>query len=142
MATFRAYLPGGGEYVGIGVQPDILVRPTIEDIRNGADPVLEAGEMKLTAKGWTSLDGAIEYEFEEESLSATYREIAASNPQIVKILGENVRIPYRKQAGGAGSWELPWLDPKRLAGALPSLLKGGDAGGVTDRLKDLLRRGK
>jgi len=43
MATFRAYLPDGSEYVGIGVQPDILVRPTIDDIRSGADPVLEAG---------------------------------------------------------------------------------------------------
>jgi len=43
MATFRAYLPDGSEYVGTGVQPDILVRPTIDDIRSGTDPVLEAG---------------------------------------------------------------------------------------------------
>jgi len=41
MATFRAYLPDRGEYVGIGVQPDILVRPTIDDIRSGTDPVLD-----------------------------------------------------------------------------------------------------
>jgi len=43
MATFRAYLPDGSEYVGIGVQPDILVKPTIDDVRNGTDPVLERG---------------------------------------------------------------------------------------------------
>jgi carboxyl-terminal processing protease len=42
MATFRAYLPDGGEYVGIGVEPDIEVTPTAEDIRKGADSVLAA----------------------------------------------------------------------------------------------------
>jgi C-terminal processing protease CtpA/Prc len=42
MATFRAFLPDGGEYVGIGAVPDIAVAPTREDIRRGTDPVLAA----------------------------------------------------------------------------------------------------
>lgn len=41
MATFRAYLPDGGEYVGIGAAPDVAVAPNAEDIRSGTDPVLE-----------------------------------------------------------------------------------------------------
>jgi C-terminal processing protease CtpA/Prc len=48
MATFRAYLPDGGEYVGIGVAPDIVVAPSAEDIRNGTDPVLGAALEVLT----------------------------------------------------------------------------------------------
>ena len=43
MATFRAYLPNGGEYVGIGVKPDLEVLPTKADIRNGVDAVLNKG---------------------------------------------------------------------------------------------------
>jgi C-terminal processing protease CtpA/Prc len=43
MATFRAYLPDGGEYIGIGVKPDVEIAPTIEDIRGGEDVVLERG---------------------------------------------------------------------------------------------------
>jgi carboxyl-terminal processing protease len=42
MATFRAYLPDGREYVGIGAVPDISVTPSQEDVRNGRDPVLAA----------------------------------------------------------------------------------------------------
>ena len=43
MATFRAFLPDGGEYVGIGLRPDVEARPTKEDIRSGSDPVLRKG---------------------------------------------------------------------------------------------------
>ena len=50
MATFRAYLPDGGEYVGIGAAPDIAVAPTREDIRNGVDPALAAALDVLA--GW------------------------------------------------------------------------------------------
>jgi len=42
MATFRAYLPDGGEYVGIGAVPDVAVAPAREDIRDGVDPALAA----------------------------------------------------------------------------------------------------
>ncbi|HVP06674.1 MAG TPA: S41 family peptidase [Candidatus Acidoferrum sp.] len=34
--------PDGKEYVGVGVHPGILVKPTIEDIRDGRDPVLDS----------------------------------------------------------------------------------------------------
>ena len=43
MATFRAYLPDGGEYVGIGVTPDVEVRSSRQDIHDGIDAVMEAG---------------------------------------------------------------------------------------------------
>ena len=43
MATFRAYLPNGEEYVGIGVRPDVEVQPTKEDIRNGVDTAVDVG---------------------------------------------------------------------------------------------------
>ena len=43
MATFRAYLPDGSEYVGIGLRPDVEVRPTKQDIRNGVDAVMDTG---------------------------------------------------------------------------------------------------
>jgi C-terminal processing protease CtpA/Prc len=33
--------PDGTEYVGVGVQPDIVVSPTVADIRVGRDPVLD-----------------------------------------------------------------------------------------------------
>ena len=51
MATFRAYLPDGGEYVGIGAVPDIPVSPTREDIRTGVDPVLAAAVEALSHWG-------------------------------------------------------------------------------------------
>ena len=43
MATFRAYLPDGGEYVGVGLKPDVALGPTKQDIRNGTDAVMERG---------------------------------------------------------------------------------------------------
>jgi C-terminal processing protease CtpA/Prc len=43
MATFRAYLPDGGEYVGIGLQPDVESRSTKEGIRAGVDSVMDKG---------------------------------------------------------------------------------------------------
>jgi C-terminal processing protease CtpA/Prc len=43
VATFRAYLPDGREYIGIGVQPDLEIHPTREDIVGGTDPALEKG---------------------------------------------------------------------------------------------------
>ncbi|MFC1800000.1 S41 family peptidase [Candidatus Eisenbacteria bacterium] len=43
MATFRAYLPDGGEYVGIGVKPDIEIAPSKQDIRSDADIVMDKG---------------------------------------------------------------------------------------------------
>jgi len=48
MATFRAYLPDGGEYVGTGVAPDIEVGITAGDLQNGIDPVLEGGLAALS----------------------------------------------------------------------------------------------
>jgi C-terminal processing protease CtpA/Prc len=33
--------PDGTEYVGVGIQPDIVVSPTVEDVRSGRDPVLD-----------------------------------------------------------------------------------------------------
>jgi carboxyl-terminal processing protease len=37
----RAYFPDGSPFEGIGIKPDIEIKPTIEDIKEGEDPVLE-----------------------------------------------------------------------------------------------------
>jgi len=42
--------PDGKEFMGVGVQPDIPVHPTIADFRAGRDTVLEAALHTLTAK--------------------------------------------------------------------------------------------
>ena len=41
IATFTALIPGGDEYVGVGVTPDVEVWPTREDLAAGRDVVLE-----------------------------------------------------------------------------------------------------
>jgi C-terminal processing protease CtpA/Prc len=38
----RTTYPDGTEYVGRGIAPDVVVRPTLADVRQGRDPVLEA----------------------------------------------------------------------------------------------------
>ena len=42
VCTNRTAFADGREYVGVGIHPDIVVRPTVADIRSGRDPVLEA----------------------------------------------------------------------------------------------------
>ena len=41
VSTFTAIYPGGEDYVGVGVAPDVKVRPTRQDIFEGRDAVLE-----------------------------------------------------------------------------------------------------
>jgi carboxyl-terminal processing protease len=41
VSTFTALLPGGEEYVGVGVAPDVKVQPTRDDLAAGRDVVLE-----------------------------------------------------------------------------------------------------
>lgn len=47
VCTKRCTYPDGKEFVGVGVQPDIQVRPGVEDIRSGRDAVLEAAIVHL-----------------------------------------------------------------------------------------------
>lgn len=42
ICTKRDKFPDGREFVGVGIQPDKLVYPTILDFRAGRDTVLEA----------------------------------------------------------------------------------------------------
>jgi carboxyl-terminal processing protease len=42
VCTKRDTYPDGREFVGVGIQPQVLVRPTVEDFRAGRDTVLEA----------------------------------------------------------------------------------------------------
>ena len=53
VCTKRDKFPDGREFVGRGIQPDKLVRPTIEDFRAGRDTVLEAAlkELKSNPSG-------------------------------------------------------------------------------------------
>lgn len=47
VCTIRNYYPDGREFVGIGIQPDIRVHQTIEDVRTRRDPVLETAMRTL-----------------------------------------------------------------------------------------------
>ncbi len=40
VCTKRDTFPDGTEWVGKGIQPDLLVRPTVADVRSGRDAVL------------------------------------------------------------------------------------------------------
>jgi carboxyl-terminal processing protease len=37
----RTYFPDGSPFEGVGIKPDIEIKPTIEDIKKGKDPVME-----------------------------------------------------------------------------------------------------
>ena len=39
----------GKEFVGIGIQPDVLIHPTVKDFHAGRDTVLEAAIAELRA---------------------------------------------------------------------------------------------
>jgi C-terminal processing protease CtpA/Prc len=41
VSTFTALIPGGGEYVGVGIVPDVEVWPTRADLAEGRDAVLK-----------------------------------------------------------------------------------------------------
>ena len=41
VCTRRDTYPDGKEFIGVGVMPDVLVRPTLADVRAGRDTVLE-----------------------------------------------------------------------------------------------------
>jgi len=49
VCTKRDTFPDGTEWVGKGIEPDILVRPTVADIRAGRDTVLERALVFLKA---------------------------------------------------------------------------------------------
>jgi C-terminal processing protease CtpA/Prc len=50
VCTAHCFYPDGKEFVGVGVQPDIEVHPSIEDVRAGNDAALTAA-MKWLKKG-------------------------------------------------------------------------------------------
>lgn len=50
ICTKRDRFPDGSDFVGKGIQPDRLVRPTIADFRAGRDTVLEAARGALKAR--------------------------------------------------------------------------------------------
>jgi C-terminal processing protease CtpA/Prc len=52
VSTFKATYPDGRDYVGIGIKPNVEIRPTQEDIYEGKDPVLEKGIEVI--KNWYS----------------------------------------------------------------------------------------
>jgi len=43
ICTKRDTYPDGRDFVGYGIEPDVLVRPTVQDVRNRRDVVLEKG---------------------------------------------------------------------------------------------------
>lgn len=50
VSTKREYLPDGGAFEGVGIQPHVTVEPTVEDIRAGRDPVLARAREILAAQ--------------------------------------------------------------------------------------------
>ena len=50
ICTKRDTFPDGTEWVGKGIEPDIVVRPTVADIQAGRDPVVEAAIKAVTTK--------------------------------------------------------------------------------------------
>jgi hypothetical protein len=49
LAVKREYFPDGTEFEGVGIKPDIEVHSTIDDFKNGRDPVLDKA-LELAAK--------------------------------------------------------------------------------------------
>ncbi len=47
VCTWRGVYPNGKEFLGIGIQPGILVVPTLEDFRAGKDTVLDAASAEI-----------------------------------------------------------------------------------------------
>jgi carboxyl-terminal processing protease len=41
IAVKREYFPDGSEFEGVGIKPDIEVRPSIQDLKTGRDAVLD-----------------------------------------------------------------------------------------------------
>jgi carboxyl-terminal processing protease len=41
IAVTQNYFPDGSDFEGVGIRPDVKVHTTIEDLKNGRDPVLE-----------------------------------------------------------------------------------------------------
>ena len=41
VSTKRAYFPDGSQFEGVGIEPNLEIAPTAEDLRAGRDPVLE-----------------------------------------------------------------------------------------------------
>jgi C-terminal processing protease CtpA/Prc len=52
VSTFTAMIPGGEDYVGVGVVPDVLVQPTRADLAAGRDPVLEKAVELTLSRGF------------------------------------------------------------------------------------------
>ncbi|MFZ2489908.1 MAG: hypothetical protein WA208_00350 [Thermoanaerobaculia bacterium] len=42
--------PDGREFVGVGIQPQVVIRPTVADLLAGKDTVLDAAVTYLTKK--------------------------------------------------------------------------------------------
>ena len=57
VCTASCTFPNGKEFVGLGIQPDVVVRPTAEDTKNGRDTVLEAALRRLRSSGVSARDG-------------------------------------------------------------------------------------
>jgi carboxyl-terminal processing protease len=50
ICTKRDRFPDGTEFVGVGIQPDILVQQTRRDVAEGRDPALEKAVAVLTGR--------------------------------------------------------------------------------------------
>jgi C-terminal processing protease CtpA/Prc len=51
ICTKETRTPDGKVYMGIGIQPQVAIKPSIADIRNGKDPILEKAVETLSKNG-------------------------------------------------------------------------------------------
>jgi len=49
IAATRQYFPNGTEFEGVGIKPDVEVHLSIDDLKNGRDPILDKS-MEIAAK--------------------------------------------------------------------------------------------
>jgi C-terminal processing protease CtpA/Prc len=49
ICTLQSFFPDGREFVGRGIEPDVVVHPTQKDIYDGRDPVLEEAVRRISS---------------------------------------------------------------------------------------------
>lgn len=76
VATFRSYYPDGTEYMHSGVQPNVEVETTQNDIQKDIDPILEKGIEVI--KNWTTFSNSTK-KFKKSAISKISQILSSKN---------------------------------------------------------------
>jgi len=107
--------PDGSQFVGLGINPDVRVTTSVEDIRAGRDPVLEAAMKQLSLPGWISelqmaLSRSLKTEVRVSSI-VTRDDIEGGDHEVIRLAGEGALEKVEDPFGAVdkifkpGSWE-------------------------------------